>query len=303
MIVFENDGEIDPRLISLIGVNVKESASAIGFFGTGLKYAVACLLRWGEEMTVQSGLAEFHFSAENTVIRGASFGVISMHSRGDALRLGFTTELGKQWEPWMVYRELWCNAHDEPAPNIYETDRAPSPREGVTRVIVKGDKIKSAHLERREFILEDRPLRIKTDGLEIYDCEGDRIFYRGIAVQKLDKPSLYTYNITSQIYLTEDRTAANWYTDPPIVKGITESGDVGLIDATLYAEESAMESRLDYGYAFSPCDVWTERAFAAASTRPLDVPLSVRNKFVKSAPVKVCPTCGKPMDEEAEIPF
>ena len=39
MIVFENAGEIDPRLFALIGVNVKESENAIGFFGTGLKYA------------------------------------------------------------------------------------------------------------------------------------------------------------------------------------------------------------------------------------------------------------------------
>lgn len=55
MIVFENEGEIDPQLIMLIGVNVKASDSAIGFFGTGLKYAIACLLRWGEEIEIQSG--------------------------------------------------------------------------------------------------------------------------------------------------------------------------------------------------------------------------------------------------------
>lgn len=106
MIVFENDGEIDPQLIALIGVNVKQSDNAIGFFGTGLKYAVACCARWGETMTVQSGMAEFRFHAEDTVISGHTFSIISMRSRVDTLRLGFTTELGKQWEPWMVYRML-----------------------------------------------------------------------------------------------------------------------------------------------------------------------------------------------------
>ena len=104
MIVFENEGEIDPRLVMLIGVNVKESASAIGFFGTGLKYAVACLTRWGEEICIQSGTAEFTFSVEDTEIRGRNFGIIHMCSKIDRAALGFTTELGKRWEPWMVYR-------------------------------------------------------------------------------------------------------------------------------------------------------------------------------------------------------
>lgn len=124
MIIFENSGEIDPRLISLIGVNVKERSNAIGYFGTGLKYAVACLLRWGEKLTVQSGLAEFTFDTEEAKIRGQSFGVLVMRSAVDHLQLGFTTDLGKRWEPWMVYRELWCNAHDEPAPRVYVAHRA-----------------------------------------------------------------------------------------------------------------------------------------------------------------------------------
>jgi len=90
-IVFENAGEIDPQTVALIGVNVKETAGEIGYFGTGLKYAVACLARWGESMTIQSGLAEFTFIAEQTEVRGKPFGVITMCSRYDRLRLGFTT--------------------------------------------------------------------------------------------------------------------------------------------------------------------------------------------------------------------
>lgn len=83
MIVFENEGEIDPRLAMLIGVNVKETSGAIGFFGTGLKYAIACLSRWGETIVIQSGENEFAFSVEDTEIRGKTFGVMSMHSKYD----------------------------------------------------------------------------------------------------------------------------------------------------------------------------------------------------------------------------
>ena len=296
MIVFENDGEIDPQLISLIGVNVKENDSAIGFFGTGLKYAIACLARWGENLTIQSGMAEFNFCAEETTIRGRTFSVLIMQSKVDYLRLGFTTELGKQWEPWMAYRELWCNAHDEPAPRVYQASRLPSPVEGITRAIVSGPKIEHAHATRQDFILEGRSPAHVVDGLEIYEGAGKRIFYRGIAVQKLEKPSLYTYNITEHLYLTEDREAGSWSTDPIIARGLTQIENKRVIDATLTPSSDAMESRLDYDYAHSPGDAWAERAEQLAASRPLEIPRTVRSKFMARAAAKLCPTCQRPMN-------
>lgn len=298
MIIFENTGEIDPRLISLIGVNVKENSTAIGYFGTGLKYAIACLSRWGENITIQSGLAEFTFHTEEAKIRGQSFGVLVMRSEIDQLQLGFTTELGKRWEPWMVYRELWCNAHDEPEPRVYETEKLPKPTAGLTRAIVSGSKIKQAHDTRSEFILEGRkPLHTLKD-LEIYEGEGKRIFYRGIAVQTPDKPSRYTYNILSQLYLTEDRTAGSWSTDPIIARGLSEIEDTDVIDATLMAPSNILESRLDYDYAFNPSDAWSERAQHFISTRPMDVPKTVRNKYTAMVPARVCPTCQRPLESD-----
>lgn len=45
MIIFRNKGVIDPKSITTFGVSSKENPGAIGFFGTGLKYAIAILLR------------------------------------------------------------------------------------------------------------------------------------------------------------------------------------------------------------------------------------------------------------------
>lgn len=295
MIVFENDGEIDPRLVMLIGVNVKDSASAIGFFGTGLKYAVACLARWGEEIRIQSGINEYSFSSEETEIRGRKFGVMAMFSKFDKAPLGFTTELGKRWEPWMVYRELWCNAHDEPASKVYRSDAMPTPTAGKTRVIADGPKIQEAHFNRNDFILApDRNLLHKTKEVEIYEGAGTRIFYRGIAVQEPDKPSIFTYNITSHLYLTEDRTAGSWSTDPLIARALSELKDAGVIDATLMAPEDRLESRLDYSYAHTPSDVWSARAAEMVASHPMQMPVSVRSKFVTTA-VACCPSCGRPL--------
>lgn len=88
MIIFENQGEIDPQAISLIGVNVKQGDSPIGFFGTGLKYAVARACAWGAELEVQSGTKTYRFATERTEVRGKPFQIIRMIGPMDALQLG-----------------------------------------------------------------------------------------------------------------------------------------------------------------------------------------------------------------------
>lgn len=296
MLVFENSGEIDPRLISLIGVNVKERPNAIGYFGTGLKYAISCLKRWGEDIVIQSGLSEFGFRLEKQRIRNQDFEVLIMFSAVDALQLGFTTELGKRWEPWMVYRELWCNMHDEPAPNVYETAKLPTSVSGKTRVVVSGKKIEAAHQERAAFILAETPRRLlnASPEVEIYEGESDRIFYRGISVQTLGKPSIYTYNVLESLPLTEDRTAGSWATDPIIARGLSKLENETVIDATLTAPSEKLESRLDYDYVYYPGNVWASRAQHLLNERPLAVPMSVRKKFV-GGDTDVCPSCNRPL--------
>lgn len=297
MIIFENSGEIDVRLAMIMGVNIKETDTPVGLFGTGLKYAIACLTRWEEEITIQSGLAEFSFSSEPVSIRGKDFSLINLFSKLDHAQLGFTTELGKHWQPWMVYRELWSNAKDEPNSRVYETSSKPAPSANVTRVIVAGAQIDAAHNSRREFILSSEPSSAlaTTPELEIYPGPSRGIFYRGILVQSLDKPSIFTYNIKAQLYLTEDRTAGSWSTDPIIVRDLAKLDNKHIIESCLLASSGNMESRLDYDYLYlEPGSLWQERAKYYAENKPLDVHASIRKRFSSDKP-QLCPTCGKPI--------
>lgn len=54
-VIFRNKGIIDPRSITTFGVSSKDSESAIGYFGTGLKYAIAILLREGCKIDIYTG--------------------------------------------------------------------------------------------------------------------------------------------------------------------------------------------------------------------------------------------------------
>lgn len=113
MIIFKNKGAIDVRAIKILGVSVKKD-NAIGFFGTGLKYAIAICLREGCPLSIWSGGEEYSFTTKKVAITGQDFDVVCMNGE----ELGFTTELGKTWKLWQAFRELYCNCTDEGVPNL-----------------------------------------------------------------------------------------------------------------------------------------------------------------------------------------
>ncbi len=118
MITFSNPGKIDIRLITTLGVNVKESDNPIGYFGTGLKYAIAVLLREKQKVEIWSGTERIAFEIRPDTVRGKSFGFIWLGTaRSPWQCLGFTTELGKNWTLENAYRELYSNCMDEGGSN------------------------------------------------------------------------------------------------------------------------------------------------------------------------------------------
>ncbi|CAM6031606.1 unnamed protein product [Sphagnum compactum] len=69
-IIFTNPGEIDVRAIVTFGVSAKETDNPIGYFGTGLKYAIAVLLRNSQEITIYSGTECYVFNTKTITVRG-----------------------------------------------------------------------------------------------------------------------------------------------------------------------------------------------------------------------------------------
>ena len=69
MIVFQNPGLIDMAAVTTMGVSVKNDG-AIGYFGTGLKFAIATILRNKCALTIHRGLEAFAFTSEEITIRG-----------------------------------------------------------------------------------------------------------------------------------------------------------------------------------------------------------------------------------------
>lgn len=252
-IVFTNSGEIDVRSISTFGVSVKESENPIGFFGTGLKYAIAVLLRTGHRVSVLSGLRRIDFELQSDSIRGKAFQFVVMRcDGGEPQPMGFTTELGKQWEVWMAYRELACNCMDE-AGASERSHFEPSPRAGVTQVIVSGAEFEAAYASRSEFILDDKPW-MTLKGVEIRNRQSRSLFYRGVRVGDLQQPARLCWNVTAEMKLTEDRTLADqWSARRAIAIGLLGCDDLPLVQSILLAPQDTFEADLDFhGWSSAP---------------------------------------------------
>lgn len=256
-VIFENDGVMDIRMISTFGCSVKESKNPIGFFGTGGKFAFAVLLRTGHKITLQCGDEEYQIESKHETIRGKEFNLVQAvpMDGGNPVPLGFTTELGKTWEVWMAYRELYCNAKDEPNWEVYDSDSTPVCHNFKTRIFVSGDQILSAHNHKSEFILDGEP-DYKFGDIEVFNRPSNGLFYKGIKIASFEAVALYTYNQTAHTELTEDRTAKNSnHENYRIAMDVLGHAPREILESILVAGENSFESKLDFhGWSTIPCN-------------------------------------------------
>lgn len=292
MIVFSNPGELDLQLLSTIGTSVKTTTNPIGYFGTGLKYALATLLRENCTIQIQIGTNSYSVESKPTTIRGKDFNLICLIGRYDSIQLPFTTDLGKNWQPWMAYRELWANALDEGGTTSqHPNNTGIIPQSNTTNILVSGPAIEDAHSLRDDFILNPtNPLLDSNPFLEVYDGTSDCIFYRGMKVCQAD--TLFTYNILCPLQLTEDRTVSEWECRWQIGAYIAENcTNSTILHEALTAPPAYLESNISYDFHSPSLD------FASARDKILLTSID-RPKLNKSLlpreTTTCCPTCGRP---------
>lgn len=248
MIVFQNPGLIPLEAVTTMGVSVK-AEGAIGFFGTGVKFAVATVLRLGGSVTIYRGYEAHRFTTREMVVQGAqgqteTFQQVCM----DGEPLGFTTQLGRNWEAWMAWREFATNAKDEGGRNWYSKGGELAGGENMTTILVEGcPEFEEAHKDRHQILLETEPL-FENDQIEIHPGRGSNyVYYRGVRIHRSTRPTAMVYNVKRQLQLTEDRTAAwEFQIHEAIVNGLTTCTDTELLRAALECGEGFVEHHLAF---------------------------------------------------------
>ena len=273
-VIFQTPGLIDLNTVRFMGVSVKENDSPIGYFGTGLKYAIAVALREGQKITLYRGREPYMFTARETVIRGRAFPTIYMNEEP----LGITAELGKNWKLWMAFRELWSNTKDEGG----SVHKMATPEDGLTTIVVEGGAFARVSSEREKYVQESasgeliessRDLEVwrkdtqrtvslfsPIDGIATNAMPDNYAFYRGIRAWESHKAFLYRYNIMQSMVLSEDRfILSDWSAKRVIANFIARDClDAAMIARVVCAGKEYVEAELDFGSAAEPSDLFIE---------------------------------------------
>jgi hypothetical protein len=257
-VIFETKGALDLRAFDTFGINSKpNSTNPFGYFGTGLKYAVAVLLREGCKVTLLTDKKQYRFFAGEMVFRDKKFEQcfyerkepwgIRYVSRGK-IQLPFTLELGKNWKLWQAYRELFSNTLDEGG-TAYVSEDSPEPAKDKTYWVVEGDNFAEEH-ERRftHTFLPESHSSGQDYGVQILPRESDAIYYRGVRVYQLEEKAKCTYNIFSKLELTEDRTAKDfWQVLTAIKSALLTTDDESILKRALNVEgKEYLENSFDF---------------------------------------------------------
>lgn len=240
---FVNPGSLNIDAIRVFGLTAKPgSDSPIGQFGTGLKYAISTIIRTGGELIVETEDESYSFTVKPKKFRGKEVFFIHMNN----YELPFTTELGKNWQPWQAYRELAANAIDEGGATLLGRGKLEN---GFTRVSVLHDNFPELFNEPGSVFLDKRlRKRFADDKIEVYDAPSKRMYYRGIRVADLEKPSMFTYNFLYPLELTEDRTFKEIYWAKHLIMStIIGSDDASFIKSIITSDEKEwFEGTLDF---------------------------------------------------------
>lgn len=247
-LVFSNPGSLDINLVKLLGVSVKENDSPIGFFGTGLKYAMATALRLGGAVTIITGGVSYQVHGKGLNLRGKDFTQVFINEEA----LGFTTELGKQWEAWMVVRELYSNTLDEKGEVSISSER---PEEMQTQdrtvILLHGQAFLDVWALRGQFFIDrdkERPIMV-SPFVEAYEpaAHSHAVFYKGIKIWDSPVAPLYRYNMLGDVTLTEDRTLRySFHFTEAVEKAIITSRDPKFIHRCLTAPAETREGKLEF---------------------------------------------------------
>lgn len=264
--IFETPGTFDLRSLDTFGMNAKpNSSNPIGYFGTGLKMAIAVLLRNGAHIDLYCNGDHYSFYTKHVDFRGEGFltccykrtnGFLKLFHDND---LPYTTELGKNWELWMAFRELYANTLDENGTvyTIEDNDEPPygtgSYSEGKTWIVIDHREF-WRFVETKNTIIMDPQRETITEAAgigNVSEGQSQNLYYRGMRAFDLpeDEPAMFTWNVIEEQELTEDRSIKSLYSYRDSIKNLVQhSNDEKLIKAVLTAPKETFEGTLNFAY-------------------------------------------------------
>lgn len=229
-IAISSKGEVEEKAFTLLGASSKrDDITKIGQWGSGLKYSIAYLLRNKIEFKVFSGYREIKFSTAIDSFRGQQVEVICVNGQSTSM----TTEMGFDWEPWFVLREIICNAMDEGYCNVEEsvTDTVPVEDHTIFYICQNQDFVKVFGSWNEYFAEKRKDVLYTTEKGDILYQGSDRniIYRKSIVCHNTSGKSLFHYNLQNA-EINESRVLKSiWYTQQDMRTLLCSLTDVEII--------------------------------------------------------------------------
>lgn len=200
---FKNPGEIPVNAFKLLGASTKrDDSSKIGFFGSGLKYAMAVMLREGIDFKVFIGEKELKIGTRQTDFAGRKIAVITVNGE----KTSITVDAGIDWEAWFAIREVYSNTIDGGGNAKLATTIQGTP--GHTSIFIEiSDKLGDVSKNWSHYFAFKRGALFEENGNRILPKLKDErmtMFRKGIRVHHDPKKSLFDYDI-DDIEINESR--------------------------------------------------------------------------------------------------
>ncbi len=230
----ENNIEIEPEAFTLIGASTKrDDNTKIGFFGSGLKYAIAVLLENEIDFKIYSGLKEIKITTKAKTFRDNEFHAICINGKETSL----TTTMGADWKAWFAIREIYCNAIDE---GKYSADVASGikPQKGKTQFYIEmNDKLEELMQDWSRYFSDKRQDIIQSiEKSKIFKnkLKTRTIIYRkGIQCEERWESSLFDYDL-DWAEINESRVLKDsWETKKRLAKVLARSANKEVVKSLL----------------------------------------------------------------------
>jgi hypothetical protein len=249
----QNKGELDIRLIALMGGTTKaDNPYKIGEFGSGLKYTLAYLFRNNLDFKIFIGEKEVDIKLETENINGDIFEIICINGH----RTSITTKMGKDWQAWMIVRELWSNALDE-GEAVKQTTEETTGLAGTTTFYIQIDADIRAviHNWGNYFIHDQLPMH-ENETHAIYSG-GDtfRLYKNGILIHEDKKHiGLFCYDIKDAA-INELREFKGNITYE-VVKALAKANEKVITHYLENIKDEHYEGKMDYNWYVSFAETW-----------------------------------------------
>ena len=295
VVCFCNNGAFDKRAFTMMGLSAKADDKAIGFFGTGFKYAIATLLRHGARVRVavndNGKYTVYTFFTVKDVFRDKEHDFMYYSDGNNEYALPFTAHLGKNWKIWQAYRELYTNALDEGGGVVLledDTVGAILERGDVCIYVTNCSELVDVYHDRDKYFLNAPSLveGYRMRAVEKHSNSDNVVYYKTMYTgTKVDKETYFTYDYTKTVELTEDRTLADtWYLRSHIGELWVQNMSYDMLIEHLpkITNDKYFEYNIDAGWHDGSEDFHRACAYLNKMERPM--PMWARDVYTKQLP-------------------